>query len=289
MKYRLLGKTSLKVSEIGLGTEHLVKQPVDIINQTLKTAIDVGMNYIDILLFYSSFLDVLGEIIEKNRRNLILACHIGAGMKDGKHKKLRSKNRAREAFKSVKSSLSVEAFDVAIIQYVGFKEYERIMAPRGLILYAKEIIETQQAKYLGISAHHPSTAFKAIESGEFDLIMTQFNLLALKNPQRMKLIDKCYESGIGLVIIKPFAGGLLLKGGKEVKVPGYKSGGLSEVHQIPDESTAVKNLAFILDTPGVSTVIPGVRSPDEINDNMTYYSSTPNVRDYKSLVEAFSS
>ncbi|MHA2054809.1 MAG: aldo/keto reductase, partial [Candidatus Hodarchaeales archaeon] len=257
MKYRLLGKTSLKVSEIGLGTEHLVKQPVDTIYQTLQSAIDVGINYFDILLFYAPFLSTLEEIIQKNKDKLILSCHIGAGMKNGKHKKLRSKNRAKQSFEIVKSALSIDQVEVAVIQYVGPREYPKIMAPRGLILYAQEILETNQAKYLGISVHDPPTAVKAVDSGNFDMIMTQFNFFALKMPERLKLIDLCHETGIGLVIIKPFAGGLLLSRGKQVKVPGYKSGGITEVHQIPNESTVVRNLAFILDTPGVSTVIPG--------------------------------
>ncbi|MHA2224805.1 MAG: aldo/keto reductase [Candidatus Hodarchaeales archaeon] len=284
----MLGKTSLKVSEIGLGTEYLVRQPEETIIETLHAAIESGMNYVDILFFNSTFLEALKQILATEREKLILSCHIGAGMKDGKHKKLRSKIRAKESFEAIRNSLGIDQFETVIIQFVGAREYDKIMAPQGLIRYAREVKETQQAKYLGISTHDPATAVKAIESGEFDLLMTQFNLLALKMPERLKLIDYCHKSHIGLVVIKPFAGGLLLSRGKKVKIPGYKSGGVTEIYQIPSESTALRNLAFILNTAGVSTVIPGVRTKKELYDNMRYYNLTLEERDCQSLIHHFS-
>lgn len=288
MKYRNLGKTSLKVSEIGLGTEYLAKQPEKIIFETLNIAVREGMNYIDVLFFNPPFLKALSRFIKDNQEKAILACHIGAGFKDGKHKKLRSKKLARDSFYSVKRSLNIDSLDIAIIQFVAPKEYEKIMAPRGLIRVARELVDSQECKFLGISIHDPSTALKAVESGEFDLLMTQYNFFSLKMPERLNLIHKCKEYDVGLVVIKPFAGGHLLSSGKTVKIPGYKSGGISTKIGIPPESTAIKNLAFILDNPTVSTVIPGVKNKEELLQNLSYYNSSPEERNFGSLVRYFS-
>ncbi|MFX1537658.1 MAG: hypothetical protein ACFFDI_25960, partial [Promethearchaeota archaeon] len=94
MKFRKLGRTSLEVSEIGLGTEYLAHQPTDVIIETVQIALQAGMNYIDIVFTKPTFLQALNKIIISEREKVILACHIGAGIKDGRHRKLRSKKLA---------------------------------------------------------------------------------------------------------------------------------------------------------------------------------------------------
>ena len=288
MQYRKLGRTYLEVSEIGLGTEYLVKQSEETIIETVESALNAGVNYFDILMFYPHFLNAFRQVIPINRDKMILAVHLGAGMKNGKHKKARSKKKARESFDKVKSELAIDFADVGIIQYVGPREYDKIMAPNGLIKYVTELHESRLIKHLGISTHDPATALKAVESGHFEVLMTQFNLFSLHLPTRLELIRKCGERNVGLVVIKPFAGGLLLAGGKTVKVSAYKSGGVSKEYLIPPESTSLKNLAFILNNPSVSSVIPGVKSKEELQNNLHFYDASSQEKDFKSLLDYFS-
>ena len=44
MEYRKLGRTGLKVSEIGLGTEYLNQQPRRIVTSVVQHAIEQGVN-----------------------------------------------------------------------------------------------------------------------------------------------------------------------------------------------------------------------------------------------------
>ncbi len=288
MKFRKLGRTSLEVSEIGLGTEYLTHQPTDVIIDTVQTALQTGMNYIDIVFTKPTFLQALNQTIVSEREKVTLACHIGAGIKDGRHRKLRSKKSARSSFEEVIKHLGVDYIDFAVIQFVAPGEYDKIMAPRGLIQYAKELKQTQVANYLGMSTHHPPTALRAVESGEFDLIMTHYNILSEKDPRRQQLFQACIEHTIGFVAIKPFAGGLLLSNGKKVRIPAYKSGAGGKVLTIPSESTAIRYLAHILDQPVVSTVIPGVKNREELQHNLQYYDTPPEEHDYSSLIQFFS-
>jgi aryl-alcohol dehydrogenase-like predicted oxidoreductase len=288
MKFRKLGRTSLEVSEIGLGTEYLTPQPTDVIVETIETVLQSGMNYIDIVFTKPIFLRTLGQIIASKREKIILACPLGAGMKDGRHRKLRSKKTAKNSFEEVINQLNTDYIDIAIIQFVAPAEYDKIMAPRGLIQYARELKETEVVKYLGMSTHHPPTALRAIESGDFTLIMTHYNIFSETDPRRQKLFQTCIENKVGFVAIKPFAGGLLLSSGKKVKIPAYKSGAGGKEVTIPSESSAIRYLTHILDQPAVSTVIPGVKNRKELLHNLQYYDTPPEERDYSSLIHFFS-
>lgn len=288
MKFRKLGRTSLEVSEIGLGTEYLAHQPTDIILDTIQTAINTGVNYIDIVFTIPSFLQVLNRVIVPNREKIILTCPTGAGIKGGKHRKLRSKKAAKISFEKVMNHLGIDYVDIAIIQYVAPGEYYKLMAPRGLIQYVRELKETQVVNHLGMSTHHPPTALRAIESGEFDLIMSHCNIFSENDPGRQKVFQACIEHNVGFIAIKPFTGGLLLTRGKKVKIPAYKTGvGAKEV-TIPSESTAIRYLSYILDQPAVSTVIPGVKNKEELLHNLQYYDTPQDELDYSALIQFFS-
>ncbi|UCE13840.1 MAG: aldo/keto reductase [Candidatus Heimdallarchaeota archaeon] len=287
MKFRRLGRTSLKVSEIGLGTEYLTHQPTDVIFDTIQTALQVGMNYIDIVFTYVPFLQVLNQVVASKRDKAILTLPLGAGIKDGKHKKLRSEKSAKISFEETIKTLGVDYIDIAVIQYVTPGEYDKIMAPRGLIQYAEELKQTQVVNHLGMSIHNPETALRAVESEDFDLIMTHQNFFSEKNPKRQALFQACIKYNVGLVAIKPFAGGQLLSKGKK-RIPTYKSGYKSEVLTVPSDCTAIRCLSYILDQPALSTVIPGVKNKEELLHNLQYYEASPEELDYTSLVQYFS-
>lgn len=84
MKYRQLGKTGFKVSEIGLGTWQVGGtwgQPFDaaLAERTLLAAIDQGVNFIDTADVYSGQQSerVVGKIVKARRDELYIATKIG--------------------------------------------------------------------------------------------------------------------------------------------------------------------------------------------------------------------
>jgi aryl-alcohol dehydrogenase-like predicted oxidoreductase len=286
MEYRTLGNSSIKISEIGVGTEHFVRQSTDTIIHTIHAAIEAGINYFDILFAFPSYLEAISNAIESKRKRLILVIHIGSGLANEKHRKLRSPKSAQKAFNEVLAHLKVESVEIAMIQNVYPKEYDKIMKSSGLISFAEELKETGQAKYLGFSTHYPDLAHKAILTGKFDVLMSQFNLFAEEIPDRKELIRQCHESQIGFIAIKPYAGGHLLKTGRKVRVPSLKTGG--EVFEGKFPKTAhmpARCLAYILDQQGVTAVIPGVKNTQELQQALDYYSVRSQEKDYSTLLE----
>ena len=82
MKFRYLGKTALKVSEIGFGAWAIGSswgQQKDVDSKkALHTAIDKGINFIDTALSYGNGRSerIIGEVIKDRRKDVIVATKI---------------------------------------------------------------------------------------------------------------------------------------------------------------------------------------------------------------------
>ena len=50
MQYRVLGKTGKRVSEIGLGCEHLDRKPFEQVRETVESALEHGVNILDVFM-----------------------------------------------------------------------------------------------------------------------------------------------------------------------------------------------------------------------------------------------
>ncbi len=287
MKYRSLGKGSLDVSEIGLGTEYLSRQSPETIKQTVEFAINARINLFDLVFAFPSFLQPFSQAIESYHDQVNLTVHLGAGIRNGKHQKIRSLKGAQQAFNEVLTQLKMDQVDLVVIQNVNSREYPQIMKQTGLIRFAEELKETGQAKYLGISIHNSILAQQAISTGKFDFVMSQFNLFAELNPNRRALIQRCEESQIGFIAIKPYGGGHLLQAGRKKRVSSYKTGGEPLIIKLPKiDSLPTRCLAYILDQGAITSVIPGAKNIAEVQQALDYHSAATQQKDYKPLLES---
>ena len=80
MEYREIGKTGLKGSIIGLGCEHLDGKPFAQVNETVSTALENGVNILDVFMPGKE----IRENIAKIHRHAPQGCaHPGAYRLDG--------------------------------------------------------------------------------------------------------------------------------------------------------------------------------------------------------------
>src|SRR5689334_12375678 len=84
MKYRVLGKTGLKTSVIGLGTDQFYGEwgkefTQSEVDKIIKKANELGINFIDTGECYGDHLSesLIGNAIHKNRKDWIIATKFG--------------------------------------------------------------------------------------------------------------------------------------------------------------------------------------------------------------------
>ena len=287
MIFKELGKTGLKVSEIGLGTEHLFSESkettVDVINHAIKSKV----NYLDILFTVKNYLEKLAVAIKGHRNQLIITGHIGTKDNNGRFQKTRNLEECKLEFLKLLDILDIDYVDILNIQFVTQKDLPQIYNSGGLLELATSLQEEGKAKYIGMSTHNISIAIQSANSGKFDTIMFPINIINHYLEGREELLVTCLKKEIGLIAIKPFAGGKLLMRNRTVYFAKYQTGGLSLKKKVPRDLTSSECINYVNSLKGVSVVLGGVKSVDELRENLKYSNLQEGEQDFSSLIKVF--
>ncbi len=143
------------------------------------------------------------------------------------------------------------------------------MGQDGLFELALEMQSRKRVRYIGMSGHETSVARKAVESGKIDVLMYPINLAWDGRPGRKELFRLCAQKSVGLVAMKPFAGGELLS---------EKSG---------NSLTPVHCINYTLSQVGVCTVVPGVKNLAELESALKYLTAKDEEKDFSGLISGF--
>jgi aryl-alcohol dehydrogenase-like predicted oxidoreductase len=287
MKFRTLGRTGLKVSEIGLGTEHLYGLPKRSVSLIIREALKNEINYFDIIFNVSKYIENISASIKDNIDDIILTCHLGTVENGGKPQRSRDLKKCEQAFLKTLSKFGRGYIDILNLQYVKEKEYNSIIASGGLLELAQKFQREGLAKFTSLSTHNVSIGQKAVKSGHFDMIMNQINIVNHTMPGRESFLETCKKEGVGLVAMKPFARGKLLERNRTVYIGKYQSGGISIKKKIPIEITPIKCLNYTLSQTGVSTTIPGVKNLNELKENLGFINASDEEKDFSTLIKEF--
>jgi predicted aldo/keto reductase-like oxidoreductase len=193
MKYRILGRTKLKVSEIGFGG-FPVENPA-----VLDHAIDIGINYVDTAPDYRSGRSetVIGKVMKRRRKEVVLATKWHPGPTTKRKVMLDSLNESLRR-------LRTDHVDIVMIHSV--KDINRIKNPE--LFEAFRIAKDQgKVSFLGLSSHSPTlmeVMNEAIRCGEFDMMLAKYNFLDY--PKQPDLLARANAAGMGIVAMKTLGG-----------------------------------------------------------------------------------
>jgi len=175
MKYRLLGHTGLRVSEIALGCEGMMKDNCRMAGRLLDLAEEAGINYFDLYASNPDLHKALGEAMEGRREKFMLQGHIGSTWQNGQYKRSRDLAENQQAFETMLKNLRTDYVDVGMIHYVDdLRDWEGIV--NGPIMaYACRLKQEGRIRHVGLSSHNPQVAQAAAESGLVEVIMFSVN------------------------------------------------------------------------------------------------------------------
>ena len=286
MRYRKLGRSGVEVSEIGLGTEYLKDVPRETTLSVIREAVDRGVNYIDMFYAHPEMRDRCGEALEGRWDDILFAGHLGGGLREGEHSRIRDLDECEEYFADLLRRLRTDCIGVCMIHHIDEEaEFDGVFEP--LAELAQRYQREGKARLIGLSTHKVPVALKAVESGVLDLLMFPINVAGNAMPGRTQFLATCESHGVGLVAMKVYAGGRLLQDPKAIEVHSMVSGWKSMEKSLADPITPTQCLSYTLAQIGVCTTVPGPASMEELDGTCQYLSATDEEKDFSSVVSAF--
>jgi predicted aldo/keto reductase-like oxidoreductase len=293
MKTRTLGRTDLEVSAISLGTEYLINLPRHHVVEVIHRAIERGINYFDLFWAQAAFRDTMGAAFKGCRENVLLAAHLGSADINGQYERTRDPALCERFFLDFLARYRIDCVDILFLHNSESQEdYDGLMRPGGLLEMATRYQREGKTRYIGFSGHNASTSRQAAECGAIDVLMFPLSFTNHAMPGRPELLEACLTHNVGLVAMKPFAGGNLLRKEPTIEVTDYQMG-RAEAAGSPmqftksREITPVQCLSYVLDLQGVSTVVPGCANIEQLEAALACFDASTEDQKYAALLADF--
>ena len=193
------------------------------------------------------------------------------------------------------SLLKTDFIDVGMIHYCDAMSDWEAIVENGILDYARELKAQGRIRHIGLSSHNPLVAERAVLEGGIEVLMFSVNpcydlqpadedveqlwnneayagVLTNMDPDRQRLYEVCQREGVGITVMKAFAGGDLLN---------------AEVSPAGVALTANQCIAYALSRPAVSVVLAGAHTVEQLKESAAYCEADEEARDYAAALASF--
>jgi L-galactose dehydrogenase len=278
MKYRPLGRTGLQISCLSYGASPLgsvfekIHEPDGI--RTVHTALDLGINFIDVSPFYGLTVaeTVLGKALATVRRDrYYLATKVGRYGHEMKDFDFSAARVTRSVDESLER-LGVDYVDLIQCHDIEFGSLQQVIDETLPAL--RKVVAAGKARFVGITGL-PLKVFPAVlDKAPVDTILSYCHY-SLNDTALAGLIPDLERRGVGIISASPLSMGLLSNRGapnwhpapQEVRAACAKAAAFCR-----EKGTDIAKLAvqFAVAEPRIATTLVGTASPENITNNVKW-------------------
>ncbi|MEP6853670.1 MAG: aldo/keto reductase [bacterium] len=299
MEYRQLGRSGLRVSTVTLGTmgfggtgwaSPVGQIDVDGARRQIELAREAGVNLIDTADVYSNGLSeqIVGKALGNQREDVLVATKVRMPMGEGPNDAGLSRHHILRAAEGSLRRLGTDYIDLyQVHEWDGQTPLEETLSA------LDSLVQSGKVRYIGASNYTGWQLMKALAVAERTnrepFVSQQIYYSLQARDAENELVPLSLDQNLGILVWSPIAGGLLSgKYRRGVDAPAG-SRHLSEWSEPPvhDEdqlydtietlvkigadngvSAAQVALAYIIGKPGVTSVIVGARTEEQLADNL---------------------
>ena len=220
----------MDVTLLGFGGIPIRRIPNGEAATVLEHALSKGINYFDTARNYGDSEIKMGHALSAVRDQVTISTK---GIRRGR-------DETWEDIHTSLGNLRTKYVDLYFIHDVSREaDVERILAPQGALAAVQTAKHEGLVRHIGVSGHRPKLLLRLVETGAFEVVMVPTNIADLDFQKTV--IPRANELNLGIVGMKPFAGGAL--------------------------ANANVALRYTLVQP-IATAIPGMASIEQVDENV---------------------
>lgn len=277
MEYRINKRTGDKISVLGFGTSYIAQADEKDAIATIRQAYERGVNYFDLATAESRTFPYFGAALGDVRKNVRYQIHFGANYQGGPYGFTLDAEAIKKSIHWQLEKLGTDYIDYGFIhcldEVADWRKYQK----NGALAFLMELKEQGIVRHLGLSSHTPATIQQVMDDVPLDMLMFSVNAAydyhkgtygRGSTDERTAVYRRCEAEGVGIAVMKPFAGGQLLD---------------ASLSPFGQALTHYQCLQYALDRPGVLTVLPGMSSVEQIKHLLGFFEASPEEKDYSVL------
>jgi len=293
MKYRSVGKSGLKISEVALGswvTDLKGTAAEDVAKETVKLAYDSGVNFFDCADAYSGGAAerFLGKTLKQYpRKELVISSKVYFPTGEGVNDRGLSRKHIFESIDQTLKNMQTDYLDMYFCH-----RFDETTDLTETLRAMSDLVAQGKVLYYGVSEEWGSARLE-----EAQRIIDRYNLypITVVQPQynlndryiEHEIMGTCRKLGIGITTFSPLAQGLLtdrylngipadsrvahdprfLHADDVTRVHGQIMA-LNEIAKQRGQTLAEMSLAWLLHDDAVTSVLAGASKPQQIIDNI---------------------
>ncbi|MCC6340169.1 MAG: aldo/keto reductase [Acidimicrobiia bacterium] len=305
MTYRRLGDSGLVVSAVGLGGNNFgLHLDLDATRAVVDAALDLGVNLIDTSDSYGTSEEVLGEVLDGRRADVVIATKFGSDLHGANGPDWGARGSRRYIRTAIEASLLRLRTDHIDLYQLHWPDPHTPIAETLAAL--TELVAEGKVRYIGssnLAAWQVTDAeWTARTAGTERFVSAQNHYNLLERGAEAELVPACRRHGIGVLPYFPLASGLLTGKYRRGEAPpdGSRLARWGQTDRLTDErfdvvegleKYASERGITILDVaigglaaqPGVASVIAGATSVEQVRANVAAGTWRPSADDLAAL------
>jgi len=295
MIYRPIGSTGMSASIIGLGTEYLDNKPYETVDQVINTALDHGINMMDLFMPGEPVRQNIGRALAGRRDKVLIQGHIGSTDVKEQYDRSRDLNTIKRYFEDLLRCLNTDYIDFGMLFFIDSENDYKDVFEGDTLPYVLDLKKKGYIRGIGASSHNPIIAGKVVESGVIDLLMFSINpafdtipadtyaLDYLENnldmdiekkldPDRAALYRLCEQNNTAITVMKTLGAGKLLS---------------PEHTPFSKPLSVTQCIHYALTRPAVVSALIGCATGEQVLEAVNYLNASEEERDYSAIIKDY--